>query len=202
VIVPPPFGQGQRIGLFGGSFNPAHHGHYAVALFTLNKLKLDWVWWLVAPQNPLKDARDYSDYEERLKGAGEVARHPRFIVTGIERKLGTVTTASTLAAMSSMLTQGRFVWIMGADSFANLHHWHEWTKIAEALPIAVLARPGFSTRALESPAAGRYAGYRMPAENAARLADTEPPAWVFLPMPLRQESSTAIRKKRHFPVTR
>src|SRR5207249_7112943 len=101
VIVPPPFGRGQRIGLFGGSFNPAHRGHYAVALYALHKLELDWVWWLVAPQNPLKDARDYSDFAERLAMARTIARHPRFVVTDVERRLGTLTTASTLARLSN-----------------------------------------------------------------------------------------------------
>jgi nicotinate-nucleotide adenylyltransferase len=201
VIVPPSFGRGQRIGLFGGSFNPAHRGHYAVALFALHRLRLDWVWWLVAPQNPLKDARDYSDYQERLAKAQKIARHPRFIVTDIERTLGTITTAATLSALEFVLEQGRFVWIMGADSFANLHLWNNWTEIPARMPLAVLARPGFSIRALESPAALRYARYRLAISDAPLLADLRPPAWVFIPMPLRPESSTAIRQNRHSAVT-
>jgi nicotinate-nucleotide adenylyltransferase len=201
VIVTPVFGRGQRIGLFGGSFNPAHRGHFAVALFALHKLKLDWVWWLVAQQNPLKDARDYSDYGERLAMARKIARHPRFVVTDIERKLGTLTTAATLAGLDQVLSAGRFVWIMGADSFANLHHWNDWTQIPAKVPLAILARPGFSIRALESPAALRYARYRMAVSDAPLLADTLPPAWVFIPMPLRPESSTAIRRNRHPAVT-
>jgi len=200
VIVPPLFGRGQRIGLFGGSFNPAHDGHNAVALFALHALRLDWVWWLVAPQNPLKNARDYSDYEERLDIARGIARHPRFVVTDIERKLGTITTAATLKAMSHVLAAGRFVWIMGADSFANLHHWNDWTEIPASLPLAVLARPGFSIRALESPAALRYARDRIALPDAPLLADMRPPAWAFIPMPLRVESSTAIRRNRHSAV--
>jgi len=202
VIVPPPFGRGQRIGLFGGSFNPAHRGHSAVALFALHKLRLDWVWWLVAPQNPLKDRRDYSDYEERLDLARKIARHPRFIVTDIERRLGTLATAVTLSRLSHVLAQGRFVWIMGADSFANLHHWNDWTQIPETLPLAVVARPGFSLRALESPAALRYVHNRFAISDAPLLADMPRPAWVFIPMPLRTESSTAIRKNRHSAVIR
>jgi nicotinate-nucleotide adenylyltransferase len=201
VIVPPFFGRGQRIGLFGGSFNPAHRGHYAVALFALHKLRLDWVWWLVAPQNPLKDARDYSDFEARIEITRKVARHPRFIVTDVEKGLGTLTTASTLAALSPVLGRGRFAWIMGADSFAHLHLWNDWTDIPAALPLAVLARPGFSIRALESPAALRYARYRIAISDAPLLVDLAPPAWVFIPMPLRPESSTAIRQNRHFAVT-
>jgi nicotinate-nucleotide adenylyltransferase len=194
VIRPPLFGCGQRIGLFGGSFNPAHRGHFAVALYALHRLGLDWVWWLVAPQNPLKDLRDYSDYADRLEGARKIARHPRFVVTDLEKRLGTTTTASTLTALRITLSSARFVWIMGADSFATLHRWNDWARIPESLPLAVLARPGFSIRALQSPAALRYARYRVPSAEAALLADLAPPAWAFIPMPLRRESSSAIRR--------
>jgi nicotinate-nucleotide adenylyltransferase len=192
----PPFGTGQRIGLFGGSFNPAHRGHVAVALYALKRLKLDWVWWLVAPQNPLKNIGDYADYEERLKEVRRVARHPRFIVSNIEREFGTRTTAALLKKLAPEIRRGHFVWIMGADSFADLHRWNNWTSIVETMPLAFLARPGYSIRALNSPAALRYAAYRLPNEDAAQLADMPPPAWVFVPMPLRRESSTAIRQKR------
>jgi nicotinate-nucleotide adenylyltransferase len=195
VILPPPFGDGQRIGLFGGSFNPPHGGHRAVALYALKRLDLDWVWWLVSPQNPLKDANGYRDYDERLKVTRQVARHPRFTVTGLEQQLRTRTTAATLAALEPVLRRGRFVWIMGADSFANLHHWNDWTDIPEAMPLAILARPGFSMRALESPAALRYQGCRIPGGMAQQLPGSPPPAWCFIPMPLRAESSTAIRAR-------
>lgn len=195
MIVPPPFGAGQRIGLFGGSFNPAHSGHRAVALYALKRLGLDWVWWLVSPQNPLKDKGDYHDYDERLKITRLVARHPRFVVTDLEEQLGTRTTAATLAALAPILRRGRFVWIMGADSFANLHHWNDWTDIPETIPLAILARPGFSMRALESPAALRYESRRIATERARDLPGSPPPAWCFIPMPLRSESSTAIRER-------
>ncbi|CAN5434707.1 nicotinate-nucleotide adenylyltransferase [soil metagenome] len=200
----PPFGAGQRIGLFGGSFNPAHEGHRAVALCALSRLGLDWVWWLVSPQNPLKPAGDYDDFDDRLAGAKRLAAHPRFIVTDLERKLHTRTTAETLLALRPVLARGRFVWIMGADSFAHLHKWNDWIDIPAALPLAVFARPGFSLRALEGPASLRLKRARIPAEDARLLADMAPPAWVFLPMPLRKESSTAIRagRGRHRPVIR
>lgn len=194
MIHAPPFGEGQRIGLFGGSFNPAHRGHVAVALYALKKLKLDWIWWLVAPQNPLKDRGDYADYEERLNQVRRVARHPRFIVSDLEREFGTTTTASLLRKLAPAMAKGHFVWIMGADSFADLHRWNDWTSIVRTVPLAFLARPGYSIRALKGPAALRYGAYRLPNADAALLPETPPPAWVFVPMPLRGESSTAIRK--------
>ena len=133
----PPFGDGQRIGLFGGSFNPAHYGHYMVALYALKKLQLDWVWWLVSPQNPLKDPSETGKYGARLDFTRKIARHPRFVVTDIEKQLGSRTTAETLRGMAPVLTRAHFVWIMGADSFANLHHWHDWLEIPQTLPLAI-----------------------------------------------------------------
>ncbi len=196
MIHPPPFGAGQRIGLFGGSFNPAHRGHEMVALYALKKLRLDWVWWLVSPQNPLKDPRETGEYSARLQFTAGIARHPRFIVSDLEQQLGSRTTAQALDRLSPVLRRGRFVWIMGADSFANLHRWHNWLDIPAALPLAVLARPGYSLRALGSPAATRFATAQVPTHQAAQLVTMAPPAWAFIPMPLRPESSTAIRQRR------
>ena len=192
----PPFGKGQRIGLFGGSFNPAHRGHYQVALYALKRLKLDWVWWMVAPQNPLKPASETGEFDERLAYTRRVARHPRFVVTDLERQIQSKFTADTLAALAGTLKRGRFVWIMGADSLANLQHWHQWTDIAESLPLAVLARPGYSIRALQGVAATRHAARRVSDRAAATLPGKKPPAFVFVSMPLRKESSTEIRKRR------
>jgi nicotinate-nucleotide adenylyltransferase len=193
---PPLFGEGQRIGLFGGSFNPAHKGHRAVALYALKRFELDWVWWLVAPQNPLKDASETGEYAERLAYTRLVARHPRFVVTDLEKQLGARYTAATLRAMAPLLAKARFVWILGADSFADLHRWHDWLKIPATVPLAILARPGYSLRALASPAAIRFQRQRLRTANPALLAKSAPPAWMFLAMPLRPESSTAIRKHR------
>ncbi len=196
MLHPPAFGDGQRIGLFGGSFNPAHRGHEMVALYALKRLKLDWVWWLVSPQNPLKDPSETGEYATRLAETARIARHPRFVVTDIEKQMGSRTTAETLRGLAPLFRRAHFVWIMGADSFANLHRWHDWLEIPQALPLAVLARPGYSLRALGGPAATRFSEQQIPSSLSARLAECDPPAWCFIPMPLRPESSTAIRQKR------
>jgi nicotinate-nucleotide adenylyltransferase len=190
----PPFGAGQRIGVFGGSFNPAHRGHYMVALYALKHLKLDWVWWLVSPQNPLKDPSITDEYEKRLAYTKRIAKHPRFIVTDVEQQINTRYTAETLAYLKAKANTAKFVWIMGADSLASLHHWHHWLDITDMMPLAVLARPGYSIKALRSVAATRLAGQRV--LQPANLLTTQTPAWTFVTMPLRKESSTAIRKRR------
>ncbi len=195
MILTPPFGEGQKIGLFGGSFNPAHNGHRMVALYALKRLQLDWVWWLVSPQNPLKDKSETGDYGARLAETRRIASHPRFVVSEFEKLAGTRTTAETIDALRPALRRGRFVWIMGADSFADLDRWNDWLDIPSSLPLAVLARPGYSVRALSSRAAVRFEEYRIASSLAATLPFQKPPAWVFVQMPLRTESSTAIRRR-------
>ena len=192
----PPFGARQRIGLFGGSFNPAHTGHFMVALYALKRLQLDWVWWLVSPQNPLKDPKDTGDYESRLAYTRRIARHPRFVVTDIERQMKSRYTADTLEQLKRRSGSAEFVWIMGADSLASLHRWHHWHDIADDVALAVLARPGYSIRALGSKAAIRLDEKQASIDRPASLFCKKLPSWVFVTMPLRRESSTAIRKKR------
>jgi len=194
LILPPV--DGLAIGLFGGSFNPPHAGHRAIAEAALHRLGLDAVWWLVSPQNPLKDPRETSDFAARFAATGAIARHPRFKVLGIEGKIGTHTTAGFLKRMAPVLTHGYFVWIMGADSFASLHRWNDWRHLPETLPLAVFDRPGATLAALSSPAARVLAGRRLPESEAGLLAFAAPPAWAFLTLPLRHESSTALRRAR------
>jgi nicotinate-nucleotide adenylyltransferase len=193
LMLPDP--QGRRIGLFGGSFNPAHNGHAALAREALRRLSLDQVWWMVSPQNPLKDPRDTEDFDERFAAVKAIARHPRMRVLDIEARLDSRTTAETLRRLAAVFRRGRFVWIMGADSFAGLHRWNDWQVIPATLPLAVFARPEFCQAALASPAARILARYRIPEAQCRRLPDLAPPAWGFLRMRLRRESSTAIRHR-------
>jgi nicotinate-nucleotide adenylyltransferase len=189
---------GRRIGLFGGSFNPPHPGHLALAAEALTRLELAQVWWMVSPQNPLKKPQETQDFAARFRATCELAGSMgrRIEVLDIESKLRTRWTAQTLNVLQPVIDRGRFVWIMGADSFADLHRWNAWRTIPDSLPLAVFARPGWCLRALSSPAARVLAPYRIRADQARLLPDLAPPAWCFLTMPLRQESSTAIRRTR------
>ena len=195
-LLPRALYEGRRIGLFGGSFNPPHAGHRAVAEEALKRLALDEVWWLAAARNPLKSPGETSDLDERMEQTRAMAAHPRFRVLDLERRTGAYYTADLLAALAPALETGLFVWIMGADSFATLHRWGRWREIMEALPVAVFGRPGWGLRALNGPAARAFRSARLPASQAAILAEMEPPAWVFLNMPLRAESSTRLRAAR------
>lgn len=187
--------EGGRIGLLGGSFNPAHQAHRHISLIALRRLKLDAVWWLVSPQNPLKSTTGMATLERRLAKAREVAAHPDIHVSAAEIALGTQYTIDTLEALTVKFPKAHFVWLMGGDSLASFHLWRRWKAIAKLLPIAVVARPGFTVRALASPAALFLDDARIDDGHAATLAEHEAPAWTFLRERLDPTSATALRNR-------
>lgn len=195
----PAWGDGRRlrVGLLGGSFNPAHDGHRFIAMEALRRLGLDEVWWLVSPQNPLKPTRGMAPLAERAAGARRVAAHPRVRVTTIEARLGTRYTADTLAKLRRRFPRTSFVWLMGADNLDQISRWRAWSSIFRNHPVAVFDRAPYSYRALASKAARRFARNRLPLRKAPVLAGSEAPAWVFLPIRRHPASATAIRAGRH-----
>jgi nicotinate-nucleotide adenylyltransferase len=184
---------GMRIGLLGGSFNPPHRAHRAVSLFAIKRLRLDRVWWLVTPGNPLKDQDALRDLEARAEAARRVADDPRIEVSCLESVIGTRYTVDTVNYLRRRASGLRFVWIMGADNLAQFHRWQNWRRIANQVPIAVIDRPPQSFRALTAPAAQALARYRLPENEARRLADHRAPAWVFLTGLKMNLSSTGLR---------
>jgi len=197
----PPNASGMRIGLLGGSFNPAHEGHRHVSLEAIARLNLDRVWWLVSPGNPLKSHAELAAQEARLAAAAKVAAHPKIAVTGLEADLGTSFTAKTLDFLTTRAPDVNFVWLMGADNLASFHRWREWRGIMQTVPVAVFDRPGWRYRALGSRAATAYAAARLPESESRQLAASPAPAWVFLSIPLSGQSSTALRRRKK-PGTR
>jgi nicotinate-nucleotide adenylyltransferase len=184
---------GMRVGLLGGSFNPPHLAHRAVSLFAIKRLRLDRVWWLVTPGNPLKDEKALHDLDERAEAARRVANDPRIDVSCLESVIGTRYTVDTVRYLRRRASTLRFVWIMGADNLAQFHRWQNWRDIAFEVPIAVIDRPPQSFRALASPASQALARYRLPESEAGRLADRRAPAWVFLTGMKLPMSSTGLR---------
>ena len=189
----PPVAPGMRVGLYGGSFNPAHEAHRAASLLALKRLRLDRVWWLVTPGNPLKDNRALPPLGERLEQARTVADHPALVPTGLEAGLGTRFSFDTVATLVRRFPGVRFVWLMGADNLAAFHRWQHWREIAALVPIAIIDRPGCTFPAMASPAAQALARWRMPESEAAALPLMRPPAWVFLHGLKSPLSSTRLR---------
>jgi nicotinate-nucleotide adenylyltransferase len=187
---------GMRVGLYGGSFNPAHDGHAHVAETARKRLGLDRVIWLVSPQNPLKSSRDTAPLAERMAGVRRQARDRGMVVSDVESRMGSQYTIDTVRALKARFPGVNFVWIMGADSLATFHRWRGWTQIMRELPVAVISRPWASLRSRFSPTARRFAFARRPAAQAALLPDEAAPAWVYLHGPLNFASSTALREGR------
>jgi nicotinate-nucleotide adenylyltransferase len=185
---------GMAVGLYGGSFNPAHEGHAHVAETALERLGLDRVIWLVSPQNPLKASHETQALEARMRGAAAQARGRSMIVSDAERRIGSRYTIDTLRVLKARFPGVHFVWIMGGDSLAGFHAWRGWTQILHEVPVAVVARPGYELKSRFSPAARRYAWARIRSSAAKRLFLLPPPAWVYLRGPLNHASSTARRR--------
>jgi ribosome silencing factor RsfS/YbeB/iojap/nicotinate (nicotinamide) nucleotide adenylyltransferase len=187
----------RRIGLLGGSFNPAHEGHRHVSVEALKRLGLDEVWWLVSPQNPLKSDDGMEPLATRVARARRIASHPRIRVDAPELLLGTRYTLDTVRALGRLYPHAKFVWLVGADILPQLVRWQGWRELFAAIPIAAFARPGWSYPALLSAAPRAFARYRVTAEQARGLATCKPPAWCFIPSRLDGHSATAIRAVRN-----
>ena len=183
-----------KVGLLGGSFNPAHAGHRYISLLALKQLQLDQVWWLVSPQNPLKTSSSMLPFKEREASAQMIARHPRIRVSDIENQLGTSYTIDTLALLHRRWPDYRFVWLMGADNLKQLPRWRRWREIARTIPIAVFNRDGEGHRALAGAAATAFANSRK--QRSVHLPLTKAPAWCFLFSRQHGASSTSIRASR------
>ena len=195
MATPPTLGdrRRRRIGLLGGSFNPAHAGHLHISREALKALKLHQVWWLVSPQNPLKPAAGMAPLAERLAGARTVARDPRIVVTDMERRLGVNRTALTLRNLKRRYPGLSFVWLMGADNLAQAPQWWRWTRIFQTARVAVFDRSPYSYAALAGAATRRFAKVRTRRPSAIwfRL----PPVWTYVAIRRHPASATALRAK-------
>ena len=188
-----------RIGLLGGSFNPAHAGHLHLSLVALKRLELDAVWWLVSPQNPLKPSAGMAPLAERLAGAKAAARHPRVLATAMEAGLGSRYTVDTLEKLRRRFPRARFVWLMGAVNMLQIPRWRRWEKIFAKTPVAVIARPAYSWNVMHGKAALRYGGARVGDRSATTLTRRRTPAWYYLATRLHPASATEIRAGRQTP---
>ena len=185
--------RGEVIGLLGGSFDPPHAGHLHISKAALTRFRLDRVWWLVSPGNPLKE-RGPAPMAQRMDAARAMIRHPRIEVTDIEARLGTRYTADTIRKITARYPDVRFVWLMGADNLVQFHLWQDWEEILYSVPMGVLARPGERMPARLSRTARIHGAARLPSKASELLGRCEAPTWCFVNLPLNPASSTAIRE--------
>lgn len=191
---------GLRVGLLGGSFNPAHEGHLHVSRMCIRALGLDRLWWLVSPQNPLKSSRDMAPLDERMASAQAMARDHRICVTDIETRLGTRYTFDTVSALTTRHPDVNFIWLMGADNMIQFPRWQRWRELANLVPIAVYPRPGYSLKARLSPAAMTLRASTLEISDAKLLSRLTPPALLFLEGRESALSATSIREARLWPL--
>jgi len=184
---------GMVVGLFGGSFNPPHEGHQLVTEIAIRRLKLDQLWWIVTPGNPLKDTSGLPPLAERIGWSEAINQDPRVKITAFEASHDVRFTADTLAIVKRYNPGVRFVWIMGADNLATFHRWQNWRDIALTYPVAVIDRPGSTLSYLSSKMAKTFDYARIDETDAALLPTLPAPAWTFLHGPRSPVSSTAIR---------
>ncbi|HEU5481583.1 MAG TPA: nicotinate-nucleotide adenylyltransferase [Sphingomicrobium sp.] len=183
----------KRVGLLGGSFNPAHRGHRQLSLAAIRALGLDELWWLVSPGNPLKEGKEMAPYEARLASAQEVARGTSIRVSGFEKEAGTRFTIDTLRELVGRHPRSRFLWLMGSDTVAEFHRWKDWREIAQLVPIAVLPRAGYDADARAARAMGWLRRFVRPSSQAKNWTEWSLPAILFLRLPTDPTSATALR---------
>ena len=187
---------GMAVGLFGGSFNPPHAGHVLLAEIALRRLRLDQLWWIVTPGNPLKSHKELMPLNERLAACEKLAEDPRVKVTAFEAAHHIRYTADTLALIKQKNPDVNFVWLMGADNLKNFHLWQRWQKLALTFPLAVIDRPGSTLSYMSSLVAKTFDYARTDEEDAPRLARIRAPAWTFIHGPRSSLSSSAIRNRK------
>ena len=183
----------KRIGLLGGSFNPAHGAHRKMSLAAMEALGLDEVWWLVSPGNPLKPKQGMAPFAARLASARAMARRSRIRVSDIEQRLGTRYTVDTVGAIIARYPADRFIWLMGADTVAQFHQWKDWRRLAATLPIAIMSRPGYDGPARAARAMGWLRWFVHPAATARRWTNWSAPAISLLRLPPDPTSATRLR---------
>ena len=187
-----------RIGLLGGSFNPAHPGHRHISLQAMRVLGLDEVWWLVSPGNPLKEgAAEMAPFDARLASAQCMARGARIRVSDYERRAGTRYTIDTVRALKGRYPNHRFIWLLGSDTLPNFHKWRDWRGLAREVPIAVIPRPGYDSAAHAARAMGWLRRFVRPSSQAGNWTEWSAPAIYLLRLPRDPTSATAIRA--HLP---
>lgn len=189
--------RGMRIGLFGGSFNPIHDGHLHVASIAQKQFGLDFVWWLVTPQNPLKEKVNTAPYQDRFMSASKMLCHaPRHIPTHIEAELNTQYTYQTITALKKHFPKTDFIWICGMDNAHIFHEWDQWQKIIKSIPITFVARPPAQTLVKSCPLRHiKYIPHKF--ETFGQKTNIKKPMIYWLSgSKMLDISSTEIRKRK------
>lgn len=187
------FPDGAVVGLYGGSFNPAHEAHLHVAREALKRFQPHSICWLVSPHNPLKKATDLAPFKQRFLSAQKMARHPQLVVSDFEQRHHLQYSDDTIIALEEAYPRVRFFLMVGADNWANFHKWRNWRDIINRIPIAIFDRTGYSIDARCGPAAQQTRRLMVSDRRFKSLIRQGKPGWTYVPCQRMPHSSTAIR---------
>ena len=164
----------RQIGLFGGSFNPIHRGHIALARYLLQHTTLDEIWFVISPQNPLKNLNDLLNNEARLLMVEcALANEPQMKPCTVEFEMPLPSyTWNTLKTLDERFPYATFTLLIGGDNWESFPRWYRHDEIIANYHIIVYPRPGAT-----------ISGDRLPAHVSIVEA------------PLLDISSTAIRQR-------
>jgi len=185
----------KKIGLLGGSFDPPHKGHLFISLEAKKLLKLDEVWWIVTPQNPLKILKP-ATFQERVNNCRNITRNYPIQIKEIEKKIGSDYSYKTINYILRHYKNIKFFWLMGADNLITFHKWQKWQKIFDNMSIVIFKRHGYNTKALKSIASNKYVHKRI-SKSKINLEDFDIlPSWTIIENKEIKISSTEIRNQR------
>ena len=185
----------KKIGLLGGSFDPPHKGHLFISLEAKKILKLDEVWWLVTPKNPLKISEPAS-YEERVDNCKNITRNFPIKIQEIEKKIHSDYSYKTINYILKHYNSIKFFWLMGADNLINFHKWEKWQKIFNNMSIVIFRRHGYNNKALKSITAQKFNNSKIKKYNILLDEFDAVPSWLFVENKEIKISSTEIREQR------
>ena len=142
-----------RIGLYFGSFNPIHNGHLIIANHIATHCAVEEVWFVLSPQNPLKESRSLLNEYHRLHLVKlAIQDNDRFKASDIEFKLPKPSyTIDTLTYLSEKFPKNTFSVIMGSDSFQNIHRWKNFELLLQNYPVIIYQRPSFTVDPTQYP---------------------------------------------------
>ena len=180
-----------KIGILGGSFNPAHEGHLKISLTAIELLNLDKVYWLITKKNPLKTESEYLPFEIRCKEAEKIIGTNNIELNYAEQKTESSYIIDNLRYLKTNNTD-TFIFLMGADSFVSLNKWKNYESILDEFPIVVFNRENSEEEVINGFIGNKYSKFRLNL-SSIELLYKKTPSWIFVQNFYESISSTKIR---------
>ena len=144
------FKKNLKIGILGGTFDPAHKGHINISKESKKRFKLNYIIWAITKKNPLKK-KSILDLKSRINIAKKITKKEKFIKTEFyEKKIKSNKTINLINYFKNKNNKLDIYFIMGADNLINFHKWHKWKSISQQCNILVFDRQGYKSKSLKS----------------------------------------------------